>query len=99
MPSAFAFDDKANMIWLIYGFGWDKITVQPEFKDLIVSYKVLHTDGSIKSGRIAIKNNEHTKGLRFYQTWKSAVSEFLTQYDEDIANMTKAFVNQLNQEL
>lgn len=99
IPNAFAIDDKAYMVWLIYAFGWDKVSVQPDLKDLIVSYKVLQNDSVIKSGKISIKNNEQNKNLRFFQSWKSATSEYLTQYNDDITNMTKTFVNKLIQEL
>ena len=99
IPNAFAFNDKAHIIWFIYTFGWDKISVQPDLKDLVVSYKVLQNGGVIKSGSISIKNNEKNKNVRFFQSWKSAISEYLTQYDNDISNMTKTFVNKLIQEL
>jgi len=99
MPNASAFDDKAHLVWIIYAFAWDKISVQPDLKDLVVSYKVLQNGSSMKSGSITIKNNEQNKGLRFFQSWKSAISEYLVQYDQDMANMTKTFIDKLNQEL
>jgi hypothetical protein len=99
IPNIFAIDDKAHLIWIIYAFGWDKVSVQPDLKDLIVSYKYFQNDGSIKSGSITIKNNVQNKNLRFFQSWKSATSEYLTQYNDDITNMTKAFVTKLIQEL
>lgn len=97
--NAFAFDDKAHLLWLIYAYGWDKISVQPDFKDLVVTYKVLQNGTAIKSGSIAIKNNEQNKNLRLFQSWKSAISEYLVQYNEDMVSMTKLFVNKLVQEL
>ena len=99
IPNIFAIDDKAHLIWVIYAFGWDKVSVQPDLKDLIVSYKFLQNDSSVKSGRITIKNNAQNKNLRFFQSWKSATSEYLTQYDDDITNMSKVFVNKLILEL
>jgi hypothetical protein len=99
LANAFAFDDKAHLVWLIHAFGWDKISVQPDFKDLVVTYKVLQNGSAIKSGSITIKNNERNKNLRFFQSWKSAISEYLIQYNEDITSMTKLFVNKLAQEL
>jgi hypothetical protein len=99
IPNAFVIDDKAHLIWLIYAFGWDKISIQPDLKDLIVSYKILQTDSAVKSGKISIKNNEQSKALRFFQSWKSATSEYLIQYNDDITNMTKTFVAKLIQEL
>lgn len=99
IPNAFAFDDKAHLVWLIYAYGWDKISVQPDFKDLVVTYKVLQNGNAVKSGRITIKNNEQNKNLRFFQSWKSAISEYLVQYNEDITSMTKMAVNKITQEI
>jgi hypothetical protein len=47
---------KAHMVWVIYAFGWDKISVQPDSTDLVVSYKVLQNETVVKSGKISIKN-------------------------------------------
>jgi hypothetical protein len=99
MPNVFAIHDKSHMVWFIYGFGWENVFIQPDLKDLIISYKVLQNDTVVKSGKISIKNSEHKKNLRYFQSWKSATSEYLTQYKTDIASMTKAFVNDLIQAL
>jgi len=99
IPNVFAFVDKAHMIWVVYAFGWDKIFVQPDAKDLIVSYKVSQNGNEIKSGKISIKNTEQNKGVRFFQSWKSAISEYLALYNQDVTNMSKAFVTKLIEEL
>jgi len=99
LPHAFAFDDKAHMVWVIYAFGWDKISVQPDVKDMVVSYKVLQNGSVTKSGRITIKNNEKNRGLRFFQSWKSAISEYLEQYNDDMTAMGRSCATQLSQEL
>lgn len=99
LPHAFAFDDKAHMVWVIYAFGWDKISVQPDLTDLVVSYKVLQNETVVKSGKISIKNNEKNRNVRFFQSWKSAITEYLAQYNDDMATMGRTCATQLTQEL
>lgn len=99
-PSTFAFVDKTHFIWLIiYVVHWDKIYIEPEAKDLIVSYKLLRNETVVKTGRIAVKNPEHNKGLRFFQSWKSAINEYIATYNSDITVMAKQFVTSLSDEL
>ena len=99
VPDGFAFDDKSHMVWLVYAYAWDKFTVQPGAKDMIVSYKT-NVNGQVsKTGRIVIKNKEANQGLRYLQSWKSAVSEYITAYNTNITAMTHDFATKLNEEL
>lgn len=97
-PSAFSVVAKENMIWVIYAFSWAKVYIQPDMKDLIVAYKVTGTEGD-KAGRITVKNTDKNKGFRFFQSWKSATSEYLSDYNSSFTGMTKTFVSQLTNEL
>ena len=97
-PNTFALVDKSHMIWLIYAFSWDKIYIEPDTKDLVVSYKVQGTD-AVKAGKISIKNSAQNTGVRFFQSWKSATSEQLADYNANLTTMTKAFVSKLMEEL
>jgi hypothetical protein len=99
IPTEFALVDKARMIWLIYAISWDKIYMEPDFKDLVVSYKLLQNDTTVKTGKISIKGDAHNKGIRFFQSWKSATSEYLVDYNTNINTMSRAFMNQLAEEL
>jgi hypothetical protein len=87
IPTEFALVDKARMIWLIYAISWDKIYMEPDFKDLVVSYKLLQNDTTVKTGKISIKGDAHNKGIRFFQSWKSATSEYLVDYNTNINTM------------
>lgn len=97
VPNAFALVDKAGI--LLFFIHWDKIFVQPDFKDLMVSYKVLQGGTVVKTNRISVKNEEQNRGIRFAQSWRSSTSEYLSEYNADIVNMSKSFVNKLLQEL
>jgi hypothetical protein len=97
-PSAFSLIAKENMIWLVYAISWEKIYIEPDVKDLVVAYKVVGGEGD-KTGRITVNNSEKNKGLRFFQSWKSATSEYLSEYNSNFTTMTKSFVSQLANEL
>src|SRR4051794_41041561 len=99
-PATFSIVDKTNVVWLLlYAVHWSKAYVEPEKKELVVSYKLHLADSTVKSGSIIVKNKEHDKNLQFFQSWKSATSEYITTYAEDVAAMTKEFLNKLMEEL
>lgn len=99
-PNTFAIDDKGHVIWIIYAFTWDELTVQPERKDLVVSYKLLQQDGTeAKSGTITIPDNDRGVVLQMFQSLKKKTGQYLDQYDAQIAAMGKAVVDKLVTEL
>lgn len=99
-PSMFSMVDKTNIIWvIIYAINWSKVYVEPDKKDLIVSYKFTQSDNTVKTGKITVHNKLQNEGLRFFQSWKSATSEHLAAYDQEIIAMTKEFVSKLEDEL
>jgi hypothetical protein len=97
IPGSFAIVDKGHILLLL--IHWHKLYVEPDSKDVIVSYRVLQNGSETKSGKITVSNIEKNRGIRFAQSWKSSVSEFLVQYNLDIAEMTKTVVNKLLPEL
>lgn len=99
VPNEFAMVEKGHLVWLIYPLHWSKVYVEPDFKDLIVSYKVLQNGGETKSGKIIVKSNAGNEKIRYFQSWRSVISEHLGQYNLDIATMAKTFVANLIQEL
>lgn len=99
-PAAFSIVLKENMVvLLLYSFRWAKVYIEPDAKDLVVAYKLTNTDQTTKNGKILVKNNDKNKGFRFFQSWKSATSEYITNYNANVTNMSKAFVSQLTEEL
>lgn len=98
-PEAFSIVSKENLVWVIYAFSWSKIYIEPDTKDLIVSYKLLEENKALKTGTITVKNTERNQGIRMFQSWKSATSEYLSDYNSNFTNMTKEFMNQLIEEI
>lgn len=100
IPNTFAIDDKGHMIWVIYTFGWDVISFQPENKELIVSYKLFTADNTeIKKGVITVADSNKKLFLKRYQSIKKRTWQYLDQYDANIAAMSKQVVDKLVAEL
>jgi hypothetical protein len=97
VPSAFAIVDKGHLLLLT--ISWDKIYVEPDFKDLIVSFKLLQNGTTIKNGKIDIRNREKEKGIRLFQSWKSSIREYISSYNSNMTTMSKDFMNQLFEQL
>lgn len=96
VPNAFALVDRGMIVLLVH---WDRIYIEPDTKDMIVSYKVLQNDTVEKTGKINIKSPEHNRNIRFAQSWRSSATEYLTGYQATIAAMGKSFVTKLLEEL
>ena len=99
VPSAFSLVVKENLIWVVYAFGWVRVYIEPDMKDLVVSYTLLEADKVLKTGTITVKNTEKKGDSRVFNAWRSATSEYLSEYNSNFTNMTKTLVNSLMQEL
>jgi hypothetical protein len=100
IPTNFAIDDKAHIIWIIYAIAWDKITVIPLDKEMIVSYKVVNSDHSIaKTGSVTLTNTDEGIPLGMFQSLKKKTWEYLDQYEESISSMTKTVIQKIAEEL
>ena len=98
-PAAFSIVSNEHMVWVIYAFSWAKVYIQPDAKDLVVSYKLVQADNAVKTGKITVPNTSKNKSIRFFQSWKSATNEHLQDYTANLTTMTKSFVTQLTEEL
>jgi len=98
-PANFAIVDKAHLIFFLYAFGWDKVTIQGEAANLHVRYKLYQADTELKTGQITIPAPVTMRGIGMFTSWKTATSDFLQQYDANIMTMSKAFITSLLKEL
>jgi len=100
VPNTFAIDDKGHMIWVLYAFGWDDLTVQPQKTELVVSYKLLQPDGTeVKKGVITIPDSDKGVQLAMFQSLRKKTGQYLDQYDAQLTVMSKAVVDKLMLEL
>jgi hypothetical protein len=97
VPGSFAIVDKGHVILLIIRL--DKYYVEPEFKDIVVSYKTLQNGVETKTGKININTFQKNKGMGFFQSWKGATSEFLGRYNTYLTDMSHTIVDKLIAEL
>jgi len=99
MPSTFAIDDKAHLVWVIYAVGWDFVSIQPEKQDMVVSYRVLQGDTEVKKGTITVTDINKPIPIGFYQSVKKKTWSYLEDYDANIATMTRTVIDKLVEEL
>ena len=100
IPSSFAFADKVHVIWFIYGVQWDLLSLTPDNKAMVVSYKVFAKDNSVvKTGLIKIADLNKKVEKRVFRSGKIGISAYLDQYDLNIATMSKKLVDAIVAEL
>jgi hypothetical protein len=100
IPTKFAIDDKGHIIWVIYAFSWEYLTVLPEERDLVVSYKVFDVNNQqMKQGTVTITSPDKPIDVHMFQSLKKKTWAFLDQYDAGIAIMSKHIVDKLVTEL
>lgn len=100
VPSQFSLAANGYMIWLVYAFTWEKAWIEPDRKDLVVNYTLHKADGSTKTGKVTVKNPVTEKQeLRYFQSWRSAISEHLSDYNTAATTVTKSFVTKMLEEL
>ena len=97
VPGNFAIVDKGHVVLLL--IQWDKFYVEPEFKEIVVSYRTLQNGVETKKGKININIFQKNKGVGFFQSWKGATSEFLGRYNTYLTDMSHTIVNKLIAEL
>ena len=97
IPGSFAIVDKGHVVLLI--IQWDKFYVEPDFKNIVVSYKLSQNGFETRSGKINIDSIQKNKPMGFFQSWKGATSEFLGRYNTYLTEMSRTIVNKLIDEL
>ena len=99
VPTNFAIVDKAHLIFFLYAFGWDNVSIQGEATNFVVKYKLYQTVGEPKSGEINVPVLPNMRGIGMFTSWKTATADFLQQYDANIAAMSKSLITGLMKEL
>jgi hypothetical protein len=100
IPTVFALDDKAHLVWFIYAYGWDDFSIQPQKTDMVVSYKIFNTDNTeAKNGTIKIPDINKGFALRMFQSLRNKTWEHLDQYNSNITLMSRQVIDQLIKEL
>lgn len=97
IPATFAIVDKGHVVLLL--IQWHKFYVEPERKEIIISYKKLQNGFATKSGKISVANIDKDKTMGFFQSWKGATSEFLVRYNAAATEMSRTIVNKIIAEL
>lgn len=99
IPNGFHLEDDGHLIWLIYAYGWDYLTIDPINNQLVISYRILQGDQELKTGTITINSQDKGVHLKMFQSLKHMTKEYLESYDQNIGLLGKEFVQRLEMEL
>jgi hypothetical protein len=99
LPNMFAINDRGHVIWFIYAFGWDVLTIFPENNEMLVSYRVLDNGQEVRKGIISIADSLKPVTLKMMQSLKKRTWQFLDDYEVNITAMSKLAIDKLIAEL
>jgi hypothetical protein len=102
LPHVYAWDDNYHMVWpVLFYVSWEKLSLQPEIKDMIVSYKLSQKGQVLKTGRISIPDNQSDRrvGMFEFTSWKRLTTAYISRYNHDITQMSRSFADELMKEL
>lgn len=99
IPNQFTINDKAHLIFVIYAFGWDIVTIKAINSNLVVSYRIIKENTETKKGTITIAYPNDKVALGMFKSWKVATEQYLDSYDANITAMSKLFVEKLMKDL
>lgn len=95
-PNVFTFKDYG---WAVFVLVWyishQSVSVDPENKDLVVSYNIIKDGATLKHGIVTIADRNIPIGLKFMQGTEKMAWKYLDQYDNNIKIMAKQFIDQL----
>ena len=97
VPTIFMIDDKWQLVWFIYAFGWDIFSVVPEKNDMVLSYRMSKDNSETKKGTITIP--DQNTALEHLRRVKEGTWDYMNQYDEAIKAMAKKTVDKIIGEL
>jgi len=101
LPHGFIMEDKGWLVYVIlFDFGNEVISVQPQPTDMVVSYRLVSaTNEELKTGTITVVDPNKTKRLKWFHSLRKTTWQYLEQYDANMAAMSKDLVNKLTAEL
>lgn len=95
-PADFKYREDGWLVWLILAYvSKDKIYVEPVSPEFAVKYTVKRPTGETSSGTVAVSSPNREKVLRFFQSIKGAVNEYLTLSDGNVDIMARELVDKV----
>ncbi|MBS1655666.1 MAG: hypothetical protein JSU05_12520 [Bacteroidetes bacterium] len=100
IPSVFDYDDKENMIWLLYTIEWEYISIQPHKEFMKVSYTLYDENNSVvKKGEVQVADYNQPYYIKFMGSPKKKIYEYLDQYSTNISTMSKKAIDDIEADL
>jgi len=97
IPQVFVVDDKGHIIWVIVTMvGWERLSVQPEQKDMIIGDRLLGANNEeLKKGSITIADEEKTLTLGMFNSLRNLTKHHPRKYDANTSAMPRHFADLL----
>jgi hypothetical protein len=101
LPHGFTMEDKGWLVYaILFDFGKEVISVEPQPTDMVVSYRLLNSNNEeLKTGTVTVVDPNKTKRLKWFHSLKKTTWQYLEQYDANIVSMSKELVAKLTAEL
>jgi hypothetical protein len=96
-PVSFSFIDKSHLV--IPVVSWDFIYLHPDKNDLVISYRLLNHAVTEKTGRIMVKSRFNNEGIRYFESLRKALNNYLGDFEANLKIMSKEMMNKLADEL
>ncbi len=97
VPNHFVVLDHGQLIWFVlYAYGWDRISIEPLDDNMIVSYKIFGADNSTGlTGSVTVRNTDNGVPVGQFQSVKRRTQEYLGDYNTAISNMSRTVIDQI----
>ena len=100
MPEKFSMVDKGGLVFLVVWYvTWDRIFVDPEKQDLVVSYRLLRDGTVTKKGIITVADRNKPVDVKVFRSVKKTFWEYLAGYNANVQDMSKEAADKLIAEL
>lgn len=100
IPNRFVVADKAQVIWFIYGFAWDQISIKPLDDQMLVTYKILNAaNAEEKTGSVSVINTDKGVAVGQFQSVRKRTDQYLGDYNLAITSMTRMVIDRIAAEL
>ena len=92
--------DKGGLVFLVVWYvTWDRIFVDPEKQDLVVSYRLLRDGTVTKKGIITVADRNKPVDVKVFRSVKKTFWEYLAGYNANVQAMSKEAADKLIAEL
>lgn len=96
MPAVFSVVDKGGLVFLVlYYIDWDRIFMDPQKQDMVLTYRLLKDGAETKTGTITVADRNKPLNVKVLHSVKKTFWSYLDQYNANIQAMSKEAIDKL----